>query len=114
MSPLSLRRKYMPRPGRREKPIQAHQAAAATAAGAQKKHPQTPPRVERQTENVTATNRHTRVTLTRFKPGFEWETELQLASAFKRPPRLFKEDTPFYPWLPKLVPIVNFHLNFKG
>jgi len=41
------------------------------------------------------------------------ETEKELAQAFKRPPRMFKEDTPFYPWLPKPMPLVNFHLNFK-
>ncbi len=38
--------------------------------------------------------------------------ENQLAQAFSRPPRLFKEDTPFYPWLPP-TPRVNFALNFK-
>ncbi len=54
------------------------------------------------------------MTLTRFKPGFERDTEDQLAQAFKRPSRLFKEDTPFYPWLPQPVPLVNFHLKFKG
>lgn len=40
-------------------------------------------------------------------------TEEELAQAFKRPVRKFKEDKPFYPWLPP-QPIVNFHLNFKG
>ncbi len=51
--------------------------------------------------------------MTLFKPGFEQETEEQLAQAFKRPVRKFKEDPPFYPWLPP-QPLVNFHLNFKG
>jgi len=51
--------------------------------------------------------------MTPFKPGFERETEDQLADAFKRPPRYFKEDPPFYPWLP-CVPKVQFKLNFKG
>ncbi len=50
--------------------------------------------------------------MTPFKEGFEKETELQLAIAFKRPPRYFKEDTPFYPWLPP-EPRVNFNLNYK-
>jgi len=47
-----------------------------------------------------------------FKPGFEQETEEQLAQAFKRPVRKFKDDPPFYPWLP-IEPRVNFALNFK-
>jgi len=51
--------------------------------------------------------------MTRFKPGFEEETEKQLAQAFSRPPRTFKEDPPFYPWLP-ICPIVHFNLNYKG
>lgn len=51
--------------------------------------------------------------MTPFKKGFEIETEKELAQAFSRPPRMFKEDTPFYPWLPRPVPLVNFHLNFK-
>ncbi len=51
--------------------------------------------------------------MTEFKPGFEQETEYQLAQAFKRPIRKFKEDSPFYPWLPP-APLVQFNLNFKG
>lgn len=47
----------------------------------------------------------------RFKPGFEYDTEKELSIAFKRPMRTFKDDTPFYPWLPP-EPTVNFHLNF--
>lgn len=50
--------------------------------------------------------------MTRFKPGFEWDTEKELSIAFKRPMRHFKHDTPFYPWLPP-EPTVNFHLNFN-
>lgn len=50
--------------------------------------------------------------MTLFKPGFEQETEEQLAQAFKRPVRKFKEDTPFYPWLPP-TPLVQFNLNYK-
>jgi len=51
--------------------------------------------------------------MTPFKKGFEMETEQQVAHAFSRPPRMFKEDPPFYPWLPKFTPLVNFHLNYK-
>lgn len=51
--------------------------------------------------------------MTPFKKGFEIETEHQIAHAFSRPPRMFKEDPPFYPWLPKYTPLVNFHLNYK-
>jgi len=50
--------------------------------------------------------------MTLFKPGFDQQTEIELAAAFKRPVRKFKEDTPFYPWLPT-EPRVNFHLNYK-
>nr|UHS18278.1 MAG: hypothetical protein [Betatorquevirus sp.] len=44
--------------------------------------------------------------------GWDWETELQLCKAFKRPMRTFKNDPPYYPWLPP-EPIVNFDLNFN-
>lgn len=74
-------------------------------------HPQSNSRPEREAETTTVTDRIHK--LTPFKPGFETETEHELAYAFKRPPRLFKEDSPFYPWLPRPVPIVNFHLNYK-
>lgn len=45
----------------------------------------------------------------------EFELELELCKAFKRPPRTYVNDPPFYPWLPPapLVPSVNFELNFK-
>ncbi len=102
----------MPRT-RNENTPAAHPAAAAAARPAQVQHPQTPNGLKRQTENATTTNRNVRITLTRFKEGFERETENQLAQAFSRPSRLFKEDTPFYPWLPQPVPLVNFHLNYK-
>nr|UHS18359.1 MAG: hypothetical protein [Gammatorquevirus sp.] len=111
MSPLTLRRAYMPR--RNGGPTQAHPAAAAAAVQAQKKPPQAPHTPEKNTESITTSNRPFGIKLTRFKPGFEWDTECELAQAFRRPPRLFKEDTPFYPWLPKPEPLVNFHLNFK-
>ncbi len=97
----------MPRAGNTGGHQAAHQAPTAAAAGAQKKHPHTPNGTERKTENVTTPDRSTRIKLTRFKPGHEWETELQVAQAFRRPPRLFKEDKPFYPWLPKPEPIVK-------
>ncbi len=42
----------------------------------------------------------------------EFETELELAKIFKRPPRTFIGDPPFYPWLVP-EPLVNFELNFK-
>jgi len=51
--------------------------------------------------------------MTEFKPGFERDTEEEIARAFRRPPRKFKEDPPFYPWLP-LTPKVCFNLNFKS
>nr|UHS18406.1 MAG: hypothetical protein [Gammatorquevirus sp.] len=101
-----MRRKYMPR----ARPPQAHPAPATAAEAAQERPHRHHLRPEKQTENSTTSNRPK---LTPFKPGFETETEQQLAQAFKRPPRLFKEDTPFYPWLPRPVPLVNFHLNFK-
>lgn len=50
--------------------------------------------------------------MTLFKPGFEQQTEEELAKAFKRPVRKFKEDPPFYPWLPP-TPLVQFNLNYK-
>ncbi len=108
---MSLRRRYLPRRGN-EKPPAAHQAAAGAAKQAQIQHPQAPHRVKMQTENATTPNRHPR--MTPFKTGFEMDTEKELAQAFCRPPRMFKEDTPFYPWLPKLVPRVNFHLNLNS
>nr|UHS18434.1 MAG: hypothetical protein [Gammatorquevirus sp.] len=110
MSPLTLRRKYLPRNTEPRHPA-AHPAAARKAAAAQVEHPQSPLRHERTTESTQTTNRLPK--LTRFKEGFERETENQLSSAFSRPPRLFKEDKPFYPWLPQPTPIVNFHLNYK-
>ncbi len=111
LSPLALRRKYLPRGGNNSLHTAAHQTAAAAAAQNQKQPPQAHQPPKKQTETPATTIRITR--LTRFKEGFERETENQLAKAFNRPPRLFKEDTPFYPWLPRPEPRVNFHLNFK-
>ncbi len=110
MSPLTLRRTYMARARKNTRPHPAHPPAARAAAATQAQPPNLNSRFEIQTEKSTTPNRISR--LTRFKPGFEWETECELSQAFRRPPRLFKEDTPFYPWLP-LEPRVNFHLNFK-
>ncbi|UHS18285.1 MAG: hypothetical protein [Gammatorquevirus sp.] len=111
MSPRTLRRKYLPRNPRRNINPAAHPTAAPAPAAAQVEHAQTNIRLERKTETITTTNGFYK--LTPFKPGFEQQTERELAIAFKRPPRLFKEDKPFYPWLPKPTPIVNFHLNYK-
>ncbi len=80
-------------------------------AKAQEKHHL--PAHETKTKTETNSNAN-RIKLTLFKPGFELETETELAKAFKRPIRKFKEDTPFYPWLPSITPLVNFHLNYKG
>ena len=114
MSPLTLRRKSLPRRGDGAKPPQAHPTAATAAAAPQAQPLNFDQRHQSKTEITTTPNGSTRITLTRFKPGFETETEKELAQAFKRPPRLFKEDKPFYPWLPRFTPLVNFHLNFKG
>ncbi len=58
----------------------AHQTAAATAAGAQVQHPQNNIRFERQTKPSETTNRSS--LLTRFKPGFEQQTERELSIIF--------------------------------
>nr|UHS18282.1 MAG: hypothetical protein [Gammatorquevirus sp.] len=108
MSPGALRRKYLPRITR---PQTAHPTTAAATAAAQVKHPGAPQRLKTETKISEPTNWKPK--LTRFNPGHEWETEKQVAQAFNRPPRLFKEDPPFYPWLPRPEPRVNFHLNFK-
>nr|UHS18273.1 MAG: hypothetical protein [Gammatorquevirus sp.] len=111
MSPWSLRKKFIPTRGRKNT-RSTHPAAAAAAGATQVQHPPALNRPERKTETTTTTHRN--VTLTRFKIGFEQDTEREMSIAFCRPPRTYKEDPPFYPWLPKLEPLVNFHLNFKG
>ncbi len=111
MSPLTLRRTYLPRNGGNTKRPPAHPATAATAAAAQAQPPNINIRFKIQTKEPATPSRIPR--LTRFKPGFEETTEKELAAAFHRPPRTYKEDKPFYPWLPP-EPYVNFHLNFKG
>ncbi len=108
MSPLTLQRTYLPRRSTNNKP--AHPAAAASAAAHQRAAPQTNFKLKEKTRNYTTTNRTVR--LTRFKPGFEEETERELSRIFRRPPRTYKEDLPFYPWLPP-EPRVNFNLNFN-
>ncbi len=86
----------------RARPPQTHPAPAATAAAPQERPHRHHHRLEKQTENNTTTNRHK---LTPFKPGFETETEEELSRAFRRPPRRYKEDKPFYPWLPRYTPL---------
>lgn len=110
VSPLTLRRKYLPRPGN-TKPTAAHPAAKAAAAAPQEKHPPPHQRPQIKTERHSATHRN--IKLERFKPGFEQDTERELSIIFCRPQRTYKQDPPFYPWLPP-EPYVNFALNFKG
>ncbi len=110
MSPLTLRRRFMPRANIRHPA--AHPAAAPAPAKAQKKPHPAPLESKEKTETPATSNRNG-IKLTPFKKGFEMDTEKELAQAFNRPPRLFKEDNPFYPWLPRPTPIVNFHLNYK-
>lgn len=47
----------------------------------------------------------------RFTPE-EFADELEIAKLFKRPPRTYFYDPPFYPWLPP-EPVVNFELNYN-
>ena len=108
MSPLTLRRTYLPR--REPRPPPAHPPAAAAAAQAQAKHPHTPHTPEDQPTLFEPTNRS--FTVKPFRPGHELETEKQVAKAFCRPPRTYRNDPPFYPWLPP-APKVIFNLNFK-
>ncbi|BAF76114.1 hypothetical protein [Torque teno midi virus 12] len=111
LSPLALQRRYLPKATDRRGDQPAHPAAAAAAAPAQKRHPTPHDADKRTTTTTTTTHRHN--SLTKFKPGFEQDTEEELAKIFKRPIRTFKEDPPFYPWLP-ITPKVSFKLNFKG
>ncbi len=112
LSPLTLRRRFIAR-ATRIKHQAAHQAAKVQAAAAQAQPPHNHSRLEKKTENDTTTNRLSR--LTPFKDGFEKDTERELAQAFHRPPRLFKQDSPFYPWPTQTsYPLFNLSLNFKG
>ncbi len=108
MSPLTLRKRFLPR--RERRPQSPHLQAVPQAAAAQAKPLQAPHKAEEKPNTPTNANRYA---LRRFAPGHEWETEVQVAKAFNRPPRHFKDDPPFYPWLPRPTPIVNFHLNYK-
>lgn len=42
----------------------------------------------------------------------EMELELLVCKAFKRPPRTYIDDKPFYPYVVP-EPVVNFNLNYK-
>nr|BAF76086.1 hypothetical protein [Torque teno midi virus] len=110
MSPATLQRKYLPRRGDTRKPTQPHQAAARAAKTAQAQPPNFDNRHERETASTTTSDRHFRVKP--FVTQFEIETERELSKIFKRPPRTYQNDPPFYPWLPP-EPRVNFNLNFK-
>ncbi len=96
---------------RNPKPPAVHQGAAAAAAAPQKKHPQAINLFEEGPITHANANRFNGVRP--FKPGFEQQTEKELAIAFCRPPRTYKDDRPFYPWLP-ITPKVIFDINFKG
>ncbi len=106
--PITLPRRN---PGNTRKPTGPHPAAAAAAAPPQKKPPPTPHSPKATAKIFESPNRNTR--LTRFKPGFEEQTELELSRAFLRPPRTYQQDPPFYPWLP-IEPKVNFTLIYNG
>lgn len=69
MSPLALRRAYLPRPRPRTRPPQAHPAAAAAAGAAQVQPPNFNIRLESQTTQLTTPSRIPK--LTRFKPEDE-------------------------------------------
>ncbi len=84
MSPGALQRKYLPRSDG-HKPHPAHQPAARAAVPTQAKPLNATIRNEGKTKNATASHRPFRVEP--FKPGFEMETEIELAIAFHRPVR---------------------------
>nr|UHS18229.1 MAG: hypothetical protein [Gammatorquevirus sp.] len=98
MSPNTLQKKYLARARRPNTPA-AHPPAAAAPGADQVQHRQAPDGLEGKTNSSSISHRTVKLTL--FKPGFEQETEYQLAQAFKRPVRKYKEDSPFYPWLPR-------------
>lgn len=110
MSPLALRKRYLPR--RRADTPAVHPQAAPAAEKAQATPPPPLHRAKTQTEIHSTPNRSDRITLERFKEGFELETEKELSIIFHRPMRTYKQDPPFYPWLPP-EPYVNFNLNYK-
>ncbi len=102
-----FKRKYLPRNTRNTRPQTPHQAAARAAAVNQATPPTAHLKPKEKTENSSTPNRIVRMTL--FKPGFEQQTEIELAAAFKRPVRKFKEDTPFYPGYQQ-SPVLTFTL----
>ncbi len=110
VSPLTTQRKYLPRAGR-DNPQRPHPTAAAAAARPQAQPPLHPLKLEKTTTTTSTANRIPK--LTRFKPGFELETEVELSIIFRRPVRTYKEDLPYYPYLVP-EPRVNFNLNYKG
>lgn len=114
MSPLTLQKNYMPKKKNTTRPPQAHQPTTAAAATAQTQPPNTNQKLKSKTKKPTTTNKNIKITLTKFKNGFKKNTKNKITQTFNRPPKLFKKNTPFYPWLPKLTPLINFHLNFKG
>ncbi len=93
------------------KPLPAHPTTAAAAAVNQAPLAPANSPTKEKAKNDSTPNRNVR--LTRIKPGFELETEMQLCRIFHRPPRTYHEDLPFYPWLPP-APTVIFNLNYKG
>ncbi len=107
MSPLTLRRRFLPRRNGRHQP--AHPTATQAPAAAQEKPHPAPHEFKEKSETPTNANRPR---VRRFKPGFEQETERELSIIFRRPPRTYFYDPPFYPWLPP-EPRVNFNLNFQ-
>ncbi len=107
----TLQRKYLAAGRRQPRHPPAHPTAAPATAAAQAQPPNTDNRSKTQAKDSTTSTRN--VILTRFKPGFEQQTEYELACCFCRPMRTYKEDMPYYPWL-QPEPKVNFKLNFKG
>ncbi len=104
MSPSTLRKFFIRKRGGNIRHQAAHQVPKAQAETAQAQPPQANKKYKGDTESTATSNRHDLIKLTKFKKGFEEDTERELAQAFNRPPRTYKEDTPFYPWtsyLPK-------------
>nr|BAF76126.1 hypothetical protein [Torque teno midi virus] len=109
LPPLAMPRQHITRRNT-DRPPAAHPPAESQAAAAQAQHPDATNRIEKEARLFETTNRQFRVEP--FKDGFEKETERELAIIFHRPPRYYKNDPPFYPWLPP-TPLVNFNLNYN-
>ncbi len=73
--PLTLRKRFLPRRG--GQPQAAHLQAVPATAKAQTQPHQLPNVPKKETETPATTSR---TTLTRFKKGFEWDTECELAA----------------------------------